>query len=733
MDFQLISIADASDMKLNRIRSIGSVIFLLFISLLLSLESNSLSAKASVPEDKLNLLLITIDTLRTDRLSCYSSEHLITPNIDFLAAKSTLFARAFAHTSTTLPSHTNILLGTTPVHHGVHDNLNFRVRDEYLTLAEHLKKEGYSTGAFVGAFPLDSIYGLDQGFDTYDDDFGVNADGKRETERPAEAVIENALQYLGMTKSPWFVWIHCYDPHDPYEPPEPFKTEYKTNPYEGEVAYVDFALKKLFHHLESKELFEKTVIVFTGDHGESLGQHGEKTHSFFAYNSTIWVPLFIYIPGVKPQTVPYNVSHIDLFPTICSLLKIEKPSNLQGISLLPLKKERELRRRTIYFESLLPFYSMGWAPIRGIIRDKSKYVDSPLPEFYDLKDDFNEMRNLSQEKDLDIYRKQLVQILQSQESGEKGKANQVLNREALEKLKSLGYIGDYIGDTKKSFGPEDDVKVLLPYYNKSQEALDLLYQESKAKEGIELLKEVITENKRFPFAFSNLAMIYKDQGQLNDAIQVLRVGLENIPESYQLFASLVEYLFEAQRWNEIIVISQKMSFERFQFDPVIWNFVGTAYANIGDFTNALECCERAVSIDETFPISYDNLGRIHFTVFNLETNPSSLEKALLNYQKAIELDPKISAAHNDLGQIFMYKQIYDKSIFHLETALRLQPDMDSVLYNLGVANLKVGHKATALSYFNRFKLTPSYRDLPSSDKARVEGLIRQCKDIPSSD
>jgi len=692
-----------------------------------------LSAKDKVPEERLNVLLITIDTLRADRLSCYNSEHVKTPNIDFLAAKSTLFTRAFAHTPMTLPSHANILLGTTPVHHGVHDNMNFRVKDEYLTLAEHLKKEGYSTGAFVGAFPLDSIFGLSQGFDIYDDDLGLASGGKRVLERPAEIVIEKALQYLGQASSPWFLWIHCFDPHDPYKPPEPFKTEYKTSPYDGEVAYVDFALKKLIDHLESRELFDKTVIVLTGDHGESLGEHGEKTHGFLTYNPAIWIPLFIYVPGTKPRIINQNVSHIDLFPTICDALKIAKPSFLQGDSLIPFQENNKLGKRTIYFESLSPYYNMGWAPIRGVIQGKSKFVDSPLPEVYDLEKDFNEKRDLSQEKSLDVFQKQLIQILQSQESGEKGKAKQVIDRDALDKLKSLGYIGDYLGESKKSFGPEDDVKVMLPYYYKSEDALDLFIKEGKAREGIEILKEIISEQKRYPSAFNNLATIYKDLGQLDDAIQVLQHGREIIPESYQLFSNLIGYLFEASQWNAIISVFEKQSYERSLFDPVIWNLVGTAYANIGDFENARMCCERAISIDESYPISYNNLGRIHFTVFNLSTNPAALEKALLNYQKAIELDPKISAAHNGLGLIFMYKQIYDKAISHLETALRLQPDLDSVLYNLGVANLKVGIKATALSYFNRFKLTPSYRDLPSSDKARLEVLIRQCKDIPSSD
>jgi pentatricopeptide repeat protein len=708
------------------------VIIPFFISFLFLSESIPLSAKASVPEDKLNLLLITIDTLRTDRLSCYSSEHVKTPNIDSLAAKSVVFNRAFAHTSTTLPSHTNILLGMIPPFHGVHDNLNFRVKDDYLTLAEHLKKEGYSTGAFVGAFPLKSLYGLDQGFDIYDDEFGLTEDGKQASERPAEIVIDNALRYLDQTSSPWFLWIHCYDPHDPYEPPQPFATEYKTSPYDGEVAYVDFALKKLFGYLEIQGLFGKTMIVLTGDHGESLGEHGEKTHSFFAYNSTIWIPLLIHVPGIKSQTIPQNVSHIDLFPTVCSALKIETPPNLAGVVLLPLKKKSQMGR-TIYFESLLPFYNMGWAPIRGIIQDKSKFVDSPLHEFYDLEKDFDELKNLSHEKKTDLYRKQLVQILQNQGSGDKGKTNQLIDRDALNRLKSLGYVGDYLGETKKSFGPADDVKELLPFYNKTQDALDLLHEAGKVEEATILLKEVITETKRYPLAFINLAKIYKDQNRLSDAIQVLRLGSESIPESFQLYSTLIEYLFEANQWNEIIAVFQRMSFERSAFDPIIWNLVGTAYANIGDFDNALMCCERAVSIDETYPVSYNNLGWIHFTVFNLSTNPSNLEKALLYYQKAIELDSKISAAHNGIGLIFMYKQNYDQAIYHLETALKLQSDLESVLYNLGMANLKAGYKASALSFFNRFKLTQSYKYLPSSDKAKLEDLIRQCKEIPFPD
>lgn len=705
-----------------RLLALFAVLILLFMS-----EAVPVLSGDNVPENKFNLLLITIDTLRADRLSCYSTEHVETPAIDSLAAKSTLFTRAFAHTPTTLPSHTNILLGTTPLYHGVHDNLNFRVRDEYLTLAEHLKQEGYSTGAFVGAFPLDSIYGLSQGFDTYDDKYYLTDSGKQSKERRAEIVVDKALEYLNQTSSPWFLWIHCYDPHDPYDPPQPFKTKYSEHLYDGEVAYVDSVLNKLFHHLENKNLYKNTMIVFTGDHGESLGEHGEKTHSFFAYNSTIWVPLLIYVPGMKAQIVDQNVSHVDLFPTICDAIEISKPPFLQGRSLIPFNK-KIMRSQAIYFESLLPYYNMGWAPIRGIIQDNNKFIDSPIPELYDLEKDFNETKDKSQKNDLEIYRKQLSELIQIQESQVSVESKLDINREALEKLKSLGYVGDTVGEKKKTFNKKDDVKVLLPFYYKSEEALSLLQKEGNANTSIKLLREVITENNRLPFAYSNLAVIFKSQGRLIDAIQVLKVGLDFIPESFDLFSSLLECLFEANQWNDLITVFKNKYFERFEFDPIVWNLLGRAYMQIGDFENALKSCEKAVSIDEKFPLSFNNLGLINFNIYNLSTNPQALQKSFLNYKKAVELDPNNSVAYNGLGLVYMYEKIFDKAIQSLETALQLQPDLDSAVYNLGMAHLKNGDKTQAFSYFSRFKSCPSYEHFSSIEKKNIEELILQCKE-----
>ncbi|MCJ7487547.1 MAG: sulfatase, partial [Candidatus Aminicenantes bacterium] len=240
---------------------------------------------------ELNILLVTIDTLRPDRLSCYSPKHLETPRIDALAAKGVLFERAFAHDPITLASHANILLGMTSLAHGVSENSLSVVSPDYLTLAELLKGRGYATGAFVSAFPLDSRFGLDQGFDVYDDSYPAKPTSQGLfSERPAEKTITAALKWLSDRKGPWFCWIHLWDPHAPYAAPEPYASRFKDKPYIGEVAYVDAEVGRLLDELGRQGTIGQTVVALTADHGESLGEHGEMTHGYFAYNSTLWVP-----------------------------------------------------------------------------------------------------------------------------------------------------------------------------------------------------------------------------------------------------------------------------------------------------------------------------------------------------------------------------------------------------------------------------------------------------------
>jgi len=704
-------------------------LFVLCFLVNIFLTASPLLTQKSRKIDRLNFLLVTIDTLRPDRLSCYSRENLKTSNIDSLTRKGILFSRAFAHTPTTLPSHANILLGLTPLYHGVHENANFIVREEFLTLAEHLKSYGYSTGAFVGAYPLDSRFGLAQGFDVYDDDYGTLSSQKPGSgERKAEVVVDKALEWLKKQKSCWFLWIHCFDPHDPYEPPEPFKTQYEKNPYDGEVAYVDFVLGKLFSYMKEKDFFENTLIIFTGDHGESLGQHGEMTHGYLAYNSTLWVPLIISVPGIKPRKVHQQVTHIDIFPTVCDILQIKKPSFLQGISLLPAIKGKKLTEQTIYFESLYPYLSRGWAPLKGYIYGNEKFIDSPIPELYDLDEDFGELNNLAEKKKFDGYREKLARIIKNQSLPENKKPEQRIDREARERLRSLGYLLSSQIPKKGSFGPEDDVKILLPYHNKAMKAMDL-YHKGKVKEGIELLKEVITERQDVDIAYSNLATIYKEQGNLKDAIEVLKLGLERLPSSYEILSTYVLYLNHAGQYDDVIAILNKKRLRQMEYDPELWNYLGVAYWSKGNFEKALEAYEKALSLENDYAVVFSNLGTVYLSIFMKTRDQKAYQKSLQNFKKAIELDPEYAWAYNSLGGAYGQVGNWGQAIYFWEKALELSSDFGYALFNLGLAYLNKGDKVKALDYFNRYK-DNYYYSLPPDEKKKLEALIQKCKQKP---
>jgi len=697
------------------------LLYLLFFLFFLDL---SLNAQKNPKGSQLNVLLITIDTLRPDRLSCYQSPYLKTPNIDGLAERGILFTRAFAHTTTTLPSHTNILLGLTPLFHGVHDNNNFIVREEFLTLAEHLKNYGYSTGAFVGAYILDSRFGLDQGFDFYDDNYERSHRQKISTlERKAEDVVDNSLSWLRIQRAPWFLWIHCYDPHDPYDPPEPFRSQYEKNPYDGEIAYVDFILGKLLNYLEVNNLFEQTLIIFTGDHGESLGQHEEATHGFLAYNSTLWTPLIVTCPGLTKNTVSQYASHIDIFPTVCDILHIKKPSFLQGSSLLPGRKDK-LLRRPIYFESLYPYYSRGWAPIRGFLLDGEKYIDSPLPEIYDMDKDFDEIHNLAETKRLRHYREEFNKLIKDQSSREAGEAEQRLDRESLEKLRSLGYISSYQISKKENFGPEDDVKVLLPYNNKAIQAVEL-YQKGKVQEGIELLKKVINETKSLDSAYYNLAILYEWEGRKKDALEVLKLGLENIPSSYELFSNYVNFLINADSFDEVLRVFKEKKFPQMESDPELLNNQGIAYSRTGDLEKAIGIYEKALALDSKFPALHNNLGTAYLSLSLKKRDSKIFQKSIESFKKAIELDPKYPLPYNGLGMAYRQAGNLEAAIDCWRKALVLNPDFGPVLYNLGLAYMDKKNYVKALHFLNEY-YKKYFNSLAPKNRENLESLIKTC-------
>jgi len=682
-------------------------------------------APAAAVPSRPNILLVTVDTLRADHLGCYASKTVQTPAIDALAARGTLFSRAFAHTPSTLPSHTNILLGLTPNAHGVHENSNFIVREDFLTLAEWLKAQGYSTGAFVGAFPLDSRFGLTQGFDVYDDNYGTQGPTDMAfVERKGEAVVGKALEWLRQQSGPWFAWVHVFDPHQPYNPPEPFKSQYPGNPYDGEIAYTDSTLGKLFDFLKERNLADGTAVILTADHGESLGEHGESTHGYFAYNATLHVPLILSVPGIKPSRVEENVCHIDVFPTICELLGKKEPEALQGRSLLPPAEGKKPADRSIYFESLTAYYNRGWAPLRGFIRGREKYMDSPIPEVYDLGRDFSELDNLAGESELSKIKKSFDEFVRSESSPLADKAGQKMDQATAEKLRSLGYLASPQVQKKKIFTADDDAKTLLPFHVKWTKAT-AAWSAGRTAEGISLLKEVIADRKDFDLAYTYLANFYTEEGRPADAEAVLREATANNPGSFRIMTSLGIALIDRGRYDEAVPILQE-SLGLIDFDPETWNYLGVAYWNKGLYEEAQKAYERALSLDRNYAYVFNNRGSLYLSLYFKGKKAEDLARAAADFQKAVELDPLYASAWNGLGISRTQSGDIDGAIAAWNKAVDLKPGFAFALYNLGLGHLGRGDKAEALKCFTRYK-DLTYASLPAGEKAKLDDLIEKCR------
>lgn len=689
------------------------------------LWSGAFTWSAQVEEKPLNVLLISIDTIRPDRLSCYSSDFVRTPHIDSLASRGFVFDRAFAHNPTTLPSHANILLGTTPLYHGVHDNARFKVAGEFVTLAEYLKEKGFATGAFIGAFPLDSRFGLAQGFDVYDQSYpsGSPTDFTA-PERRAEEVIEAAVDWIGEQNSPWFAFIHLWDPHTPYSPPEPFLSRYKDDLYSGEAAYVDSQLGELFGFLDRKKLLPNTIIVLTGDHGESLGEHGELTHNYFAYNSTIWVPLIISAPGFEKGRVAEYACHVDIFPTVCDILQIDKPLFLQGISLVPSMKGEKKADRAIYIESLDPYYNRGAAPLRGFIEEGKKFLDSPIPEYYDLDNDFKELNNRATKIDMDQQREKLAELMERLSTSNAASASSRADQETMRKLRSLGYIASPRPRIKESYGLADDLKTILPYQQKLDAAV-ILSDEGKREESIRLLEEIIQEKREMVRAYMYLFPMYQAQGLPTKALDILEQGYKHNPKNFDIVTAYGMLLSESGKIDQAIAMLQE-ALAMIDFDPRVWDLLGVAYWRKGDETRALESYRKALELDPDSAKTHSNLGVLYLTRSMETQNRTDYSRAMEYFKKAIEFDPRLAVAYRGLGLGYRAVGRLDDAVAVWEKGLALAPSDDFILLHLGRACLEKGDKTQALEYFEKYRQL-RWDSLSDQERSEVEALIQKCR------
>ena len=677
-------------------------------------------AAAREPARKpLNVVLVSVDTLRADALGCYGNRAAATPTIDALAASGVLFERAFAHTPLTLPSHANILSGTLPVIHGVHDNLGFRVPDRAVMLAEHLKSRGLRTAAFVGAYPLDSSFGLDQGFDLYDDFYGSKnrSSGLLFVERPAGETVARAVDWIGrQTKDGWFVFLHLYDPHQPYAPPEPFAGRFAADPYAGEVAYVDHCLAALLQALADKRLTGSTIVVLTADHGEAFGEHGESTHGYFAYNSTLHVPLIISGPGVtRPGTRRGDaVSHVDLFPTVCGLLGIPPPAGLQGRSLSPLLAGGRLRTAPIYFECLAPFYNNGWAPLRGVVDDDFKYVDAPLPELYALETDFGEKVNLASTSALGPHRAALERFLAAAPAGAAPRP-QAVPAETREKLRSLGYLGGAATAGKDRFTAADDLKTNLPFQQQLMRAAELMGRGDETA-AIRELEDLVRKKGDFAAASEFLSIVHSGRGERDKAVAVLRAAVERSPASGRLRGLLGLAL--SQNGADAAAVPELEQAVAFNpEDAEAWNNLGVAHWKLGRFGPAEESYLKALALDPTGADVLNNLG-------SLAMSRKELDKARGHFERALAYDPGLASAWNGLGAVVAAQGDLAGAVGNWRKAVAAEPGHELALYNLGTGLLKLGRRDEALPFLERYlAVAPA----SSPDRERVARAVAALK------
>jgi arylsulfatase A-like enzyme len=491
------------------------------------------------------VLLITVDTLRADRLGCYGDAQARTPVMDALAARGVLFERAYSPVPITLPAHASILTGTLPPVHGVRGNGAFALGPSLPTLATALQAAGLRTAAFVGAFPVALRFGLDRGFAHYDDAMGKAAGVRYEfSERPAAAVVAAARQWLGANPGPVFAWVHLFDPHAPYAPPPPFAT---SDPYRGEIAAVDAALGPLIADWDARG--GDGVVALLSDHGEAFGEHGEESHSLFVYDTTLHVPLILRAPGLAPRRVPDRVGITRLAATLLDAAGVA--SSLPGRSLLPLARGTTETAEPLYAETLAPRLDFGWSELRSWREGRYKYIRAPRPELYDVEADPGEARDLARAQPRQVAAMDAALARVSPQGEAMARAARP-DAETAERLRALGYVQG--GETARASGidPKDRVEVARaiagavgPFQDYAQAAsvyaalarrapevpvvnlrlADALLRSGRARDAIPYYERVIAGGPRSADAYVGLATALAAGGRVDDAARVLREGL----------------------------------------------------------------------------------------------------------------------------------------------------------------------------------------------------------------
>ncbi len=592
-----------------------------------------------------NVILITIDTLRADRLRCYGGRRIYTPAFDSLAADGVLFENAFSPVPLTAPSHATMLTGRYPISHGVRLNGSSILPDGETTLAEIAKQRGMRTGAVVSCLVLASRFGLNQGFDLYYEEGIAGTAGQSGLwfdERKAVRSVDRAVKWLrAESDRPFFLWLHLFDPHHPYDPPSPFRQSYRERPYDGEVVYTDRALGLFLKSVKEMGLYDSSLIILAGDHGEGLGEHQEDFHGTFVYDATTKVPLIVRAPGGKRGTRVADIaSTIDVMPTALEALGAPIPENVEGFSLMPaVTGAGRVPARTLYLESIYPSATYGWAEVRGARRTGIKFVDLPTPELYDLSEDPRELNNLF-EKDpprLQMARAEYRDLAaRLGETARKDAATADLDEEFRNRLLSLGYIAGT--ESKVRRGTARDPKEVVLLMQVLGYARDLM-REGKHGEAVQLLEQAVKADPENKIGLVNFAQALAGAGQRARAKETMRRAIEIYPDSeevYRVFGWMLirdgEYEDSAAVMAQLVHHSPRSSQAHYMY--------GFAWFYARKWDRALSALQEARSLNPSFP-------KTHYLMAICYEQTGRRPEALQALEAYLRLEPDVESLFHD--------------------------------------------------------------------------------------
>ncbi len=620
----------------------------------------------------LNVLLITLDTTRADHIGAYGHISIKTPHIDELCRKGVMLQNCYSPVPLTLPAHCSIFTGKYSIGHGVRNNGRYYLTKNETTLTGLLKNKGYHTQAVIASFVLLARFGLNQGFDIYDDSIDTHEKTiSFKSEIPADAVYRRFKNWFAAnSQKKFFSWVHFYDPHQPYQPPAEYiekgREDNELKRYAGEIEFVDKYVGEIIADLKAAGILDKTLIVIAGDHGEAFGEHLEYGHSIFCYEENLKVPLIFYNETIlEKKTIEDPAGLVDIMPTILDLLGIQIPADVQGTSILPLMRgEKRKNTPTFFIESIYGKEEMNWAPLTGIIAGNYKYISLPEPELYNLETDARETDNIFKKefktaKELDSRLKEMIIKLSG--SGSTGKAKRDLTGEDIRHLKSLGYVSAF--SSKDGEGAPLDPKQGVIIDNKMKDFAEQI-EKGENLDTIERELKAAAYDKntlKTPITFTLLYNIYKKKRDLSAAITILEAGMREFPDFYQFRYTLATFLFELKKYAETIAH-----------------------------------CRFILKDNPVFAEAYTLMGEVYFQQGNHE-------EAIRNYREAVKLEPENILLKTKYADILINLQRYDEAAAIYNSLLDKEGIANNhlFLYKVAMFNARYGRTDTAERIFQR--------------------------------